>query len=144
PITATVTADFGQGPPGATLGGTLRVAAVDGLAAFDDLSIDLAGAGYALAFSCQGFLGAQSASFDVAPAAASRLAIRVEPTSIQAGVAFNPALEVVVRDRFGNQTTDAVTVAAGLGQNPAGGVLLGTGQVAAAGGLAAFSNLALD
>jgi hypothetical protein len=44
----TITLSLGSNPSGGTLGGTLTVTVVNGVATFSDLSIDLAGAGYTL------------------------------------------------------------------------------------------------
>jgi hypothetical protein len=46
--TDTVTLTIGTNPSGGTLGGTLTVTVVNGVATFSDLSIDLTGAGYTL------------------------------------------------------------------------------------------------
>lgn len=63
--TATVTLAIGTNPGGGTLSGTLSVAADNGVATFNDLSIDKAGTGYTLAASSPGLTGATSASFDI-------------------------------------------------------------------------------
>ena len=52
-------------PGGATLSGTLTRIAVDGVATFDDLRIDLVGADYALEASSSGLDPAESVEFDI-------------------------------------------------------------------------------
>jgi len=51
--------------PPATLGGTLTVAAVSGVATFGDLTIDQPGPGYTLVVSASGVIGAESNGFTV-------------------------------------------------------------------------------
>jgi hypothetical protein len=71
-----VTMALGPGSPsGATLGGTKTVAAVNGLAAFTNLTLDIAGTGFTLAASASGLAGATTAPFNV--------------TSLTGGVAWN-------------------------------------------------------
>ena len=55
-------------PAGPTLGGTLTVAAISGIATFSDLSVDQVGT-YTLGATSGGLIGATSASFDILPAA---------------------------------------------------------------------------
>jgi hypothetical protein len=62
-ITVTVTG----GPGGATLGGTVSKMSVDGVATFDDLTIDMAGAGYQLLATSEGFNSVTSDAFNVTP-----------------------------------------------------------------------------
>jgi hypothetical protein len=54
-----------SGAGDATLSGTLTVAAVSGVATFENLSIDRTGNGYTLVASTAGLAGATSASFDI-------------------------------------------------------------------------------
>jgi hypothetical protein len=66
--TLEVTMEIGENPgesPG--LGGTTQKPAVDGLATFDDLSIDEPGEGYTLIAGVDGLVPAESATFDVTP-----------------------------------------------------------------------------
>jgi Big-like domain-containing protein/carboxypeptidase family protein/Kelch motif protein len=75
----------------------------------------------------------------VSPAAANKLAFGVEPTNTQAGNAITPAVTVQVQDQFGNVvTTDTSNVTISIS---AGGVLSGTLTIAAASGVATFSNI---
>ena len=70
-----VTVTLGDNPGRGTLRGTRTVDAVRGVASFADLSINRAGTGYTLVATTTGVRGATSPAFDVAPAAAARLAL---------------------------------------------------------------------
>jgi hypothetical protein len=70
-LTIVVAISSGTGTAGAVLGGTRTRAAVDGIATFDDLTIDKAGAGYTLTAMAAGLAVATSTAFDVAVAATS-------------------------------------------------------------------------
>ncbi|HEY3414477.1 MAG TPA: Ig-like domain-containing protein [Armatimonadota bacterium] len=61
----TVSLKTGAGSAGAALTGTASVAVVNGTAAFTDLSVDLAGAGYVLDAASAGLGGADSTAFNV-------------------------------------------------------------------------------
>src|SRR5207237_6099871 len=63
--TSSVTAAIGTNPGGSTLGGTLTVAAVGGVATFSDLSLNKAGTGYTLTAADGTLTGATSAAFTV-------------------------------------------------------------------------------
>lgn len=65
---APVTLDLVGGSAGAVLGGTVVRAAVNGVATFDDVTVNRAGASYALRASSPGLATGTSASFDVTPA----------------------------------------------------------------------------
>src|SRR5262249_31213735 len=60
-----VTISLATNPTAATLSGTLTRTAVNGIATFNDLSIDKAGTGYRLAASASGVTGATSDPLDV-------------------------------------------------------------------------------
>ena len=61
----TVRAAFANNPTGATLGGTLSVAASQGVAVFSNLTINKVGNGYTLQVSSTGFTSAASTAIDV-------------------------------------------------------------------------------
>src|SRR4029077_14638915 len=75
---AAVTVTLGDNPGRGTLRGTRTVTAVHGVATFADLSIDRSGVGYSLVATSSGVRGATSTTFDVAPAAANRLAFTAQ------------------------------------------------------------------
>jgi hypothetical protein len=140
-----VTIALGANPAGGTLSGTTAVVAVNGVATFSDLSIDKAGAGYTLTVSASGFAGVTSATFSVAAGAATALAFKTEPLASAISMTTLGAVSVVALDQFGNRATAfAGSVRLALGGGPAIAVLYGTTPKAAAGGIAAFSNLAVD
>ncbi len=137
----------GTGSGGATLSGAVAVAANNGVAAFNTLSINLSGTGYTLAAKATGLTGATSGPFDIAAAAATQLAYMVHPSDAVAGAAIAPAIQVVARDAFGNVATGftgsvALTISPGTGT--AGAALSGTLMVAAIGGVATFSTVSID
>ncbi len=65
---APVTLSLVGGSAGAVLGGTFVRAAVNGVATFDDITVDRAGASYTLQASSPGLAPGSSASFDITPA----------------------------------------------------------------------------
>jgi hypothetical protein len=87
-----------------------------------------------------------SASVTVNPAAADHLLFLQPPTDTAAGQTITPAVTVAIVDPFGNVVTsdssDTVTLA--IGNNPTGGTLSGTLTVTVSGGIATFSDLAID
>src|SRR5438128_230930 len=82
----------------------------------------------------------------VNPAAADHLASGVQPSNTVAGVAISPAITVQILDKFNNlvttDNTDSIELA--IGTNPSSGTLSGTTTLTAGGGVATFSNLAID
>jgi len=141
--TDAVTISLGANPTGAALGGTTTVSAVEGVAAFPDLSLQKAGSGYTLTASLGSLTAATSAAFEIRPAAPAQLAFRTQPSNTTAGVPL-PAVAVAITDAFGNtvpDATDAVTV--GLGANPGSATLSGTSTVAAVAGIARFTDLSI-
>ena len=71
--TTPVTLALGANPGGATLGGTLTVNAVNGVATFNNLTLNQLGTGYTLTAAATGLTGATSAAFNVTAARARRL-----------------------------------------------------------------------
>jgi hypothetical protein len=143
--TSPITLTLGSNPGGATLGGTLTVPAQDGIATFNDLTLNRTSGGYTLVASTPGLSSVMSAPFTVTPAGAATLAFSIEPTDAMAGAFISPAVTVNVLDGFGNlATTDTASVLVSLGQNPSGGALSGTTLVAPVNGVATFSDLWLD
>ena len=136
--TATVAVALAANPGNATLNGTRSVAAVAGVATFSNLSINVAAQGYTLEATSGSLTAATSGAFNVAPAAAAALAFTLQPANGVAGVALVPAVEVTLRDAFGNTvpSSDVVTLALTEGS---GAVLNGTVSVAAINGVATFS-----
>ena len=145
-FTGDVTLAIDNNPAGGVLGGTVTVAAVAGVAAFDDLNIDKAGTGYTLTAAAVGPAAATSAPFDVTAAAASKLVFTTQPASTGAGATLAPAVQVTARDSVGNTVsgfagTVSLTITSGTGT--AGATLSGTASVVASGGVAVFSDLSI-
>jgi hypothetical protein len=144
-FTGSVTVAIGTNPAGGTLAGTTTVTAVGGVATFASLSLDKSGTGYTLTAAAAGLTGATSAAFTINPGAVSQLVFTGPPSSVRAGHAIFPAVQVSARDALGNPVTGytgSVTVA--IGTNPAAGTLTGTTTVTAAAGVATFSTLSID
>ncbi len=142
-VTLAITTGTGTG--GAVLSGTTTVAAVNGVATFNNLSINRSGTAYRLTASTTTLAAATSSTFNIAPGPMSDLAFTVEPSAATAGTAIAPAVQVTARDAFGNTATGftgSVTIA--IGTNPAGGVLSGTTSVNAVAGMASFATLSIN
>ncbi|HUY32931.1 MAG TPA: PKD domain-containing protein [Pirellulales bacterium] len=142
--------------PAGFVGGTLSVAAASGVATFSNLVLDQAGA-YTLSAgdtdNSVALAAGASASFTVSPAAAGQLAFTSQPTATTAGGAIDSptGVKVSVEDKFGNVvTTDSSSVSIAIGSvapapgSAPAGFVGGTLSVAAASGVATFSNLVLD
>jgi hypothetical protein len=83
---------------------------------------------------------AQNPSVQFTAGPAAKLAFTVEPTVAQAGVAISPAIQVTVEDAQGHPIlTDSSSVSVTLST----GALAGTTTVAAANGVASFSDLSV-
>ncbi len=131
-------------PGGSTLGGTVSVMAVNGVATFNALSLNKVGTGYTLQLT-SGALGAATTNpFDVIAGAAAQLVVTGQPpTSVVASTAF--PLEVTALDSSGNvATTFANDVTVTIGANPGSSTLSGTTTVTAINGVAEFTDLMLD
>lgn len=89
--TNVVTLGIGTNPSTGTLGGTVSVAAVAGVATFSTLNIDKAGNGYTLAASASGLTGATSAAFNVSDATPPVISSAITP-----GVTTGTVGDVVV------------------------------------------------
>ncbi|HZN92642.1 MAG TPA: Ig-like domain-containing protein [Myxococcales bacterium] len=142
-FTGDVTVSVSSGPAGASLTGPTRVGAKSGVATFDGLVLDKAGV-YTLGASSDGVPAASSAAFTIAPGPDESLAFVVEPQDTSINRAFTPAVQVGIKDRFGNITHSIATVQIQLAENPGNGTLRGTASVAALDGIATFSDLSLD
>ena len=74
-FTDSVTIAFGTNPSGATLGGTVRVAAVGGIATFNAWSVGAIGSGYTVVAAASGLTSATTNPFDVGSGGAAALTI---------------------------------------------------------------------
>lgn len=72
------------------------------------------------------------------------LAFTTVPSNTQANAPITPGVVVEIRDQFGNRVSSAADIAMTIGTNPASGTLAGTVTRTAVGGVATFSDLAID
>jgi hypothetical protein len=125
-----------------TLGGSVVINAVGGIATFTNLQITGSGA-FTLRFQItEPVLQVISASFNVAASggAATQLVLSVQPTGAVSGVNLTTQPVVQIRDASNAVVTNSsAPVAATL--NGAGGTLSGTTTVSAVNGVATFTNL---
>ena len=134
-------------PDSGTLNGTLTQTAVNGVATFNNLSIDQVGTGYTLTASDSNsnLATATSNPFNITTALASQLVFSAQPTNTAAGDSIMPAVQVTLENSSGTTaTTDDSDVTLALGTNPSRGTLGGTLTVAAVNGVATFSNLSIN
>jgi hypothetical protein len=135
----------GTGSNGAVLGGATTATAVNGVATFGTLFINMSGTGYTLTGTTSGLAAATSTPFDIVPGPVSRLAFTVQPTTTPVGAPITPAVQVSGQDSYGNLVPSFVgTVTVALQSNPAGGTLSGTTAVTAVSGVATFTTLSLN
>jgi len=138
--TASVTLAISAGP-GALTGGA-ALAAVAGLATFNNLKLDKVGS-YRLQATSNGLLSVSTGQFDVTPGTPTRVVFKTQPSSAQAGAPLgNPTVEV--RDAADNlcssyNATIALMVTSGTGS----GNLVGTKSVTAVYGVASFPSVHL-
>ena len=131
--TNAVTLAIGTNPGGGTLGGTKSRAAVNGVATFNDLSINAAGSGYTLTASGVG-TPVTSSSFNITTGGATTIAANSATTqSATAGAAVATPPSVKVTDASGNPVAGvAVTFAVTAG----GGSVSGPSQTTNGSGIA--------
>ena len=142
-FTGNVTVALGTNLGGSTLDGTTTVAAVAGVASFDDLTLNRTGTGYTLTAAAPGLAGATSTSFAIGPGPATQLVFSVQPGTTVADHQIAPAVKVRVLDALGNLVTGFTgSIAVALG-DPGGATLGGTSAVAAVGGVATFFDLSI-
>ncbi|HEY3323559.1 MAG TPA: PKD domain-containing protein [Planctomycetota bacterium] len=140
-----VTLAIQNNPGNATLGGTVKVAAANGVASFSGLSIDKVGTGYTLQATDGSLTGAISMPFNINYGAATKLAFTAQPTDCVAGTAFSTQIGVTVLDANGNVVgNDSSNVTLAIYTNPGSGTLGGTNTTSAVNGVAAFSGLSID
>jgi len=138
----TVTIALSDASSTATLGGTLTVTAVNGVASFAGLTLDQADS-YSLSVSSNGLGGATTNSFNVSAAAATQLVVITEPPGfITTGAGFN--VTIAAEDPSGNvDPTFNGSVTLAMGNNP-GGATLGPLTMTAVNGVATFSDLTIN
>jgi hypothetical protein len=127
------------------LGGTLEIAARNGVATFNDLAVNTAGS-YTLTASSPGVASGASTPFAVTAASVNgivaKLAFLQQPSTTLAGSIMTPPLRVALEDANGNVVTSAANpVTLGL---TSGTGLTGTLTVTPLIGVATFGNLAVN
>jgi len=140
-----VTIGIGGNPGGATLGGTLTANAVNGVACFNDLSLDAPGNNYTLVASASGFILSASSFFNVTSAAASYLVFDTAPSDAPTNTVISPTITVLAYapgDVFDPTFTGEVTLE--LASGPGAAVLGGTLTVNAVAGVATFDDIEID
>jgi hypothetical protein len=138
-----VTLTISDNPGGGTLGGTITVGAVNGVANFSGLTLNKAGSDPLQATS-SGLTSVITNAITVTPAAVSHLVVISQPpanVTVGAPIGFVVAAE----DPFGNITPGfSGNVSVALANNPTGGRLGGKPFATASNGLAIFGNLTLN
>ena len=145
--TATISIAIGTNPSGGTLSGTSSMPATAGVATFSGLSINKSGTGYTLTATSTGLVPATCPAFNLGAGTASQLAFQTSPGGAVVNTVFVTQPVVVVQDAFGNTVpgaTDAIALAITTGTGTTGAALSGTTTVAAAAGVATFTDLKID
>ena len=150
--TVTLTLTTGAG----TLGGTVAMAAVAGVADFTGLglNIDLVGTNKVLMATKASTLGSggtaamtsTTGAFTIVNGMATSVAYSTAPGGASAGAALSPQPAVWILDAAGNVVSTGVDATANvsLSMTTGGGNLVGTPTVAAVAGVATFSGLVID
>ena len=138
---AAVTVAFGTNAGGGTLSGTTTQNAASGVATFNDLSVNKAGAGYTLTAAATGLSGTTSTGFTVTHDSATTIAVSAgdnQSATVATAVATSPS--VLVTDAYGNPVAGvAVTFAVASGSGSA----TGTSPTTNASGIATVSSWTL-
>lgn len=144
-FTDNVTIAIGTNPGTGVLGGTLTVAAVAGVATFNDLTIDEVGVGYDLDATAAGLTGATSDSFDILAQTATYVEFVVQPSNVVEGVAIAPSITVEANLPDTTRDTSYVgDITLSIGTNPSGGAISGTVTQTAVAGLATFNDIEIS
>lgn len=141
----------GKGPTNAVLSGKTKVPVVNSVAAFSDLSINVAyPQNYTLTAMSGSLSSATSLGFAITAGTPAKLDFTVQPSGAKAGQPFGTQPKVAIEDAFGNVVTSSrayVTVSITQGTGTAGASLSGTTTlitVDGLGGLVEFSGLSID
>lgn len=102
-FTGQVTLSLGSNPTGASLSGTVQVAAVAGVATFEGWQLQRAGTGYTLVASSGALAAATTAAFDVTPAAAAALVLESGGGQVaEPSAALAQPVVARINDAYGN------------------------------------------
>jgi hypothetical protein len=145
----TIAITFGS-TTGAALSGKTTVPVTNGVAKFNDLSIDLSYPSFILTAMSNNLESANSSSFEIKPGKEVKLEFTIQPAGARAGQPFDTQPKVAVEDAYGNVVHDTgitVTISITSGSGVAGATLTG-GKTEIAegglGGLAVYSGLSID
>lgn len=142
-VSLAITTNPGTGSLG---GATTNVTAINGVATFNNLTVSAQGTGYIVTASAAGLTSAASNPFTVAASgAAIKLRFIVQPTSVTAGTAISPSLQVAIQDASGRTVTsssDSITL--GIADPATGVTLSGTGTRTASSGVATFTGISVN
>jgi hypothetical protein len=142
--TSQVTLQIKNGPTGGAILGTLMANAVNGIATFSGLSIDVSGQ-YTMDATDSTYTAASSNPLTVSPADPSQLEFGQQPTNANAGSAIAPAVTVKIEDKFNNiVTSDDAQINMGVVSGPGPFSNSSTTSVFASNGVATFNNLILN
>jgi len=136
-FTGNVTLSFATNRYGATLGGTLTVAAVAGVATFSNVTVNRSGSGYALRATATGAKPATSSTFDLP----TSLVFTTYPSSVLPATTFT--IVVTARDNAANTDT-AYSGNVTIEKSSGPGTLSGTLTQTATGGVATFTGITLS
>lgn len=142
----TISIKDGTGIPGASLLGTLIKNPANGIAMFDDLSIDKVGFGYRLHATSGSLTPADSYAFDIRTRAVN-LAFSTQPGGAKAGGPFARQPVVVAQNAAGETATDyegPVFIGIKDGTGPVTAWLDGNTSLNMVKGVAAFTDLLID
>ncbi|MGQ0508588.1 MAG: kelch repeat-containing protein [Myxococcaceae bacterium] len=101
---AVISLSLASNPVGAMLGGTVSLAAVNGVATFSNLSLDKSGTGFTLSAASAGLTASTSPPFSIAGGTASKLSFLTPARSVGAGVC-SPVVTVEAQDALNNPAT---------------------------------------
>ena len=147
-VDTVITLSLGSNPGGATLSGTTQGHSVNGVATFTDLRLDKAGSSYTLTASSPGIPATTSGTVAVQPGAPTELRFAVQPSAATADSVIKPPVRISAYDSLGNEATNftgSIRVALGTDASVLKNAhLAGRTLVAAAGGVATFTDLTID
>jgi hypothetical protein len=146
--TNSVTLAIANNPSSGTLSGTATQSAVNGVATFNNLSINKVGTGYALRATSSPLTQTTSSAFNINPGAPAKLVFTAQPPFAVAGDVIS-SVQVGIQDSFGNSVTTATnSITISIGNNPGCpsqcGTLNGTVTKDAQFGAASFLDLSID
>ncbi len=140
-----VNLSMGSGFSQVKIDGQFPAVSKQGKVTFAELTFFTAGKDYLLKATCQGIDSAFSNTFNITPAAVSKLVFSSQPVKVEAGQTLNPPIEILLHDQFDNLVSTAnQKVSLVLDKDVQEAGLSGDIEVAAQNGIAVFSNLKLN